>query len=678
MHKKSIYLFLITIVLFLLPFSIYDKKDEVNATKLNENSIKYYQSTTCKISLFEFLLANNEASVKIDFNDHNYADINCFGKITGLDKVNDTYIVSIGVNPLVILLLQSSIWLTVISLVRKKNNKNYLSYISTLPIALLFTYQQVSETRFYEKTNVLYNPIIIFHNFYLINIFIFYLLLAFILIDLLKGRFELLINYLPFIFLISGTFSGTNLNFYLFLFSLTGLSSIFKTSKFKITKFDFIYVLIAIIWLINTSENEYFFEVDKLRGFTSSSNNINSKIFWIIVFYLITKGLIYFVKTNFQNLDYKKLSFNFIYSSIFIVLLGFIGAKFTIINFFNFLIFGQNKRGMKEISSVAGNAWRGFLPSAELSGEFFGLSILIFLIYLFKHKNTFYCKEILLIVPVIYGLYRSNNFASVVSLTTLISIFYFRKYKISKKNFVLVLFGLTLIPIYLISKNYDFYASNLLYESARHQDFYSNLPARFNPTNSSSKPYYLVLDALENNNLGTILLEFDNNKIASTSFKFLYFLFTPKFNIPFLPNLVGVLSIIAYFINRSEMWGIFIAKYNPNLLESLFGNGPVQLSEYLFESKVRLDVPSILKNNMYLPHSSVLDILIFFGLIGVVIYITFMLKILFNSLKSGMFFYPSCFLFVNFLKSDSLMYLSMFVLSVIIFISLNLEKLNDK
>ena len=48
-------------------------------------------------------------------------------------------------------------------------------------------------------------------------------------------------------------------------------------------------------------------------------------------------------------------------------------------------------------------------------------------------------------------------------------------------------------------------------------------------------------------------------------------MFTPSFNIKFVPNIVGFISIVSLFINRSEMWGIFIAKYNPNIFEFLLG-----------------------------------------------------------------------------------------------------------
>ena len=62
------------------------------------------------------------------------------------------------------------------------------------------------------------------------------------------------------------------------------------------------------------------------------------------------------------------------------------------------------------------------------------------------------------------------------------------------------------------------------------------------------------------------------------------------------------------------MWGIFFAKYSPTIVESLFGSGPLQISDYLYRHKVRLDVPSEKLQSLFLPHSSIFDILIFYGL----------------------------------------------------------------
>ena len=90
-----------------------------------------------------------------------------------------------------------------------------------------------------------------------------------------------------------------------------------------------------------------------------------------------------------------------------------------------------------------------------------------------------------------------------------------------------------------------------------------------------------------------------------------------------VPNLVAFISVIS-LTNRTE-WGIFIAKYDPNLIETIFGNGPFQLNEYLYGEKVFLDVPYYKLESLFLPHSSLLDVHIFFGSGGLFILVSYIL-----------------------------------------------------
>ena len=46
-------------MIIFIPFSIHDSSDDIEAVTLDDTSIGYYQSTTCKISLLEFLIQNN-------------------------------------------------------------------------------------------------------------------------------------------------------------------------------------------------------------------------------------------------------------------------------------------------------------------------------------------------------------------------------------------------------------------------------------------------------------------------------------------------------------------------------------------------------------------------------------------------------------------------------------------
>ena len=57
------------------------------------------------------------------------------------------------------------------------------------------------------------------------------------------------------------------------------------------------------------------------------------------------------------------------------------------------------------------------------------------------------------------------------------------------------------------------------------------------------------------------------------------------------------------------MWGIFFARYNPTVLEALFGNGPFHLAKHYGET------PIVHTSSFLLPHSSLLNSILFFGLI---------------------------------------------------------------
>ena len=165
----------------------------------------------------------------------------------------------------------------------------------------------------------------------------------------------------------------------------------------------------------------------------------------------------------------------------FTVIFGVIGAISPVINFFNFFLFGQNKRGMKDFTSIAGNTWRGFSSSAESIGEVYGFILLIFLILIVNKKMEISNKYNLLSLLVIFGLIRSNNFASMMSLFLLsITYLYFKFYKGNNKTlhtYLFLIFTILGLIVLLFNSNYDFNTSNLIYEATRHQSFYEDIPS---------------------------------------------------------------------------------------------------------------------------------------------------------------------------------------------------------
>ncbi len=672
--KKNYQYFILLFVILILPFSFSQKNDPINSKPIDDSTIGYYQSTTCKISLFEVLSKNLNLDKKLYINNNDYAGIECFGKVTGLDKVGDTFFLSIGTNTLISIILQMSLWFLLIFIFSKKRNEKIkISYFPVFANALLFTFQQITETRFYSQSNTYYSNSLEVNNYYILSYFFIFLLSSLVIKDLYENRYFSVLFFIPFIYLFPATLMGMNLNLYLIIFSFFGFQSLLskKTNKF----FNYIYAGFAIIWILNKKETTNFFDTDKLRGFINSSNNMLSTIFWIVVFYLVVNGIIYLLSKEKFTDSFVKLKDGFLISGSMITVFGLLGASSVVFNFFNFYIFGQNKRGMKDLESVAGNTWRGFSSSAEFIGEFYAVSLLITIYYYLSKNQKITYKDAALISLCLFGLYKSNNFAAIISLLGF-SIYLILKirYKLSLSNRQLL--GIFLIAILLIGgilyiSNYRLLSTILIEEALLHSELFQFSDNYINFLKKDK--YFQEQDYMT-------LLEIDNNYTrASSSLLLLINIYTPKFDIPLVPNIIALLSAVSLFINRTELWGIFIAKYSPSITDAFFGYGPQQLSNYLYDHRIRLDVPEYKLNMLFLPHSSLLDSILFFGLTGILIFILYCsINIYKNNYNEGLFFYIFLFLILNLLKSDSLLYAPTFILFVGVFYKVFIEKTNIK
>ena len=665
-NNKNLLLVVLVISVLALPFSLSDRNDFREPKLVDDSSIGYYQSTTCGISFVEVLSKNINNTNNLYFNNNAYPGTECFGKVTGLDKVENVFIVSIGTNPSVNLLLQSVLYFLIFLLIKPKersstfNESLILITLRSGLLSLLFTFQHFSEARFYERTNKYFLTDSSVNNYYLVGIFLIYFLIFLGLTEVANSRESVLLNYLPYAFLFVGTFVGTNMNLYILILCFFGLKGLFmKKYNFYI---NIIYGLFSVLWITFNYSSDNFFDADKLRGYTNSANNDASLYFWIITFYLLLNGFYYLYTVSQLNLDKFKQSL--IYSGAGVVILGFLGAIYPSINFINFFFFGQNKRGMKELDSIAGNTWRGFSASAESIGEFFAFIILFYVLFYIK-KNISLTKADYVLLPIVgYGLLKSNNFAAILSLIIFTTIFIVNK-KILNPKYRNLIFGglffssLVLFIFYVVSFNYQFLSTGLLYEISLHSNFF---------TNSDNYINFLNIEKYFNEkDLGTLLLMEDNLSKASSSYLFLVNLFTTKINIPLIPNIVAFISMISIFINRTEMWGIFFAKYSPTIGESLFGSGPLQVSEYLYRHTVRLDVPPEKLQSLFLPHSSIFDVLVFYGLIGLLLMSFFIFRIFYNRKyieKDAK--YLLGFLLINMVKSDSILYISSTILIFLI------------
>lgn len=653
-YSKTLITFLILAFAIIFPFWNESPNNIYPALEVNDSSVGYYQSTTCNISLLNVAFKNINNNQKIKYNNNNYAGIECFGKVTGLDKVNDIYIVSIGTNSNITLLIQSFIWCLILLILSKFNFKiKRINFFYVITLSIFFTTQQITEERFYLQVNKNYDLSYTINNYYLINIFLcFYITFIFISIFTENNKKQIP-NYLPFIFLVIGAFNGFNLNFFSLLFSYIGLKALFENKFNKL--FNITYMLFLLAWVQTTRENYTYFDTDKLKGFINTSNNLPSLLFWAILLNLIFNALIYICRNS--DFDFKIICKNFLISSNLILTFGVLGAISPLYNFFNYIFFGQNKRGIDTLSSIAGNTWRGFSSSAESIGEFYGFVILFYFLSIYLGKVKINKIHFLLIILPIYGLYKSNNFAVILSLLlicfSLITYKYFKnynKYKLSILIFAVFIAG----SYFLITKlGFEYVSTQLLYEASLHSNFFPNFSdqAKFNEiTKFYDSKQMLSLFSL-------------NQQNPSTFLNYLFQIYQQEnFNIPVIPNVITFISFVSILVNRNEMWGIFSAQYNPNLLEATFGNGPYQLNNYLYKLKIKLDVPEAKLNSLYLPHSSFLDLFIFFGIFGFTLFVIWNFYMLKRKISSPELKILIFFILLNFAKSDSILYLNSFTL----------------
>ena len=631
---KFVFLFLIIII----PFSISDYGDSVKPEKITSD-LRFYEINTCSISLNEFLLENPNViyqdHYKIRFN--NYSSIRCFGQITGIDQIGYTFYISIGTNTLVNIFLQSLFWLLAISLLPKKNNYQYSHrrIISSISVSAILSVLIYSEFRYYQRS--IFEIDLSIYDAYK-YIFVYLFLIIFLSSVILESRNKKIINHFPYIYLFIGVFSGTNIYFWFLPLTVYGVESLFKQKKIR--RLFNIFNLLILFWSYQSIGENFYLKPDKIRGLSLTSNNFLTTYVWsyLIIFTII--GVFIFVRNTRAELDYTKLCKNFLVTGLFILSLGYLGSSMPYINFINYYFFGQTKYGTDNQNIFQNNvwgetiAWRGFFPSAETIGEFFSLSILLFLIVWIKNKkdlNYYY-----LFLPFAgFGLYLSNNKAAtfLLVLSSLLIIFkYFKINNFYKYSFSI---GAFLLLIYFVRIENLFFS----FEFTRDK----------------------ILDM-------AYLYGYDYKRsIAYTTLSQI------KLDSNFIYLIISLLSQIAFFINRSELWGLFVARYNPSSEELLFGTGPYSLAKLYGEiniSSIRVNTDSQL--GFLLPHSSLLLILIFTGLVGVVA-ILLMLSIKLKKTKNINYdnYILISFLVINLIKSDSILYFSS--LFTIIFF-LNIDK----
>ena len=631
--KATYYLFIICIIL--LPWLNTDIQNEYSISEVRQENISFYEINPCKISIVQFIRNNIESIYQNHyyFRPNDKSPIQCFGRVAGVTvmqkELETQFIISIGTNSLINILFQGLFWVFIFSLVPKNTKLSTSNYkfknTSILILSYLFTYSIYGESRFYE--NNLYEFDFSNIRSYLF-IFLAYFLISKNLIDVYEERSENLINYIPFIFIFTFIFSGFNFSFLSSIFLYLGLVSYF--SREGNSKFNFIYLFLSIWWLIN-SNGSFYFNIGKLRGFTSSVYEFNANLFWIIFLYLLLKGVYKFYIENKRYFILYIFVKNLSFSSFFLLFFGITSANIPLINFFNYYFFGLQRYGVESKTPFALDefgvrvSWRGIFPSSETIGEFYGI-VLLFLLFRIVKSDKLRSTDYLGVLSAALGLYLSDNRTTMVLVFVLSIIYLFLIYfpsLFNKKGILILLFLLpfSFISIFLMSSGYEFASNSVIAQAMTFQ---------FDSIYSS----YLKL--------------LSNGTESESAFSYIF----------------GFFSSIAFFLNRSEMWGLFFSRFNPTFMELLFGSGPLNFGQ-LYGEVVVNDPESFL-----LPHSSILSFLVFLGIIPMVLLFLFLIIQLLNNKRNYEFIIFVTFIFLNLIKNDSLNYTVSFIFYSILYLVL--------
>ena len=627
--KNNFVIYLVIFVLLFAPWfnSSSDKIDYI--PELSQEANPFYEINPCKISLFEFFNANKKSLYQDHyfFRPNNKSSISCFGKITGIavqqNNLQTQFVISVGTNSLINLLLQGSIWLLLLGFVKKSvqklNLKNYLHNIAILFTAYLLAFSIYAQQRFYDESFYLLD---LNKNSSYILMFLIFLLLTKNLVEVYLERSTQLINMLPFIFFIFGIFSGYNIVLFSIIFMYSGICSLIE-KKFN-SKFLILYLSLSFWWLIN-SNGSFYFNPGKFRGFTNSVYEFNSNLFWIVFFLLLLLGVFRELKNNVQYFELSQFTKYFSYSSSIILLAGLISSNFPSLNFFSSYYLGLQRNVVELTNPFAFDefgvkiSWRGISPSSETIGEFFGLCLLVNLFDIFQKSKLEKFNYLGIIFSGI-GLYFSDNRTSIVLVFFVIVSLFIKSSKpklfvkvSSQRKLILFISLLGLLYLFTLSDTYSFYSESLI-----------------------SKSRIIQYDSIFSSYLILLINSFEQENI-------LYYIF-------------GFFSAVGYLLNRSEMWGIFFARFNPTINELLVGSGPLTLGQLYGEIKID-DLTTFL-----LPHSSFLSYVVYFGFIPVIYLMYKFFKLLRENKENCMFFSTSIFIFLNVIKNDSLNYFSSFLL----------------
>jgi hypothetical protein len=640
----------VLILIIIGPWTLNSNSEGKASLPIEESSVGYYQTNTCEFSGGQILqtnLLNNKVQFLPDLN----SKIKCHGRINGVDYSPDKIKVYIGTNINLDLLIQSLTWMLFLAIIPKTKKRSFGFSRKIIPLSMLvliyihlrgeYLYYQIFAKKLDLSLDI--------NNFFLLSIIASSFLILLIFQDLIEDRFYNLINYFPFVFLFIGAYNSYNLNFFLLMLSAIGIIAIIE-KKISL-KGTTIYLMISLGVLLNFQDSNKLFDVDKLKGFANSTVAIESIIFWLIAFYLVTVGVVFIINESLHSLNLKLIRFNFLLTGGIVFTLGIFSAISPFFNFITYYYLGLNKLGMNALESVKGNTWRGIGASAEGLGEFYAFCIIFAFVISYFYDYKFTNNEYLLLVINTVALFRTNNAAAILAGFFILFLYLIDRNFVKTKHKLLVIFLVISIVsvsyVQLTNFNYDYASRSMLYEGMAIARIDSNLT-----------PNEIGKTAVENSNFGEILLTDTSN--ISSSLLLLTKFYTETGDIKYLPNGVAIISAISVPINRSQKWGVFFGKYDPTLAEFLFGYGPQQINRYYlgFDTKIN--------TGLVLPHSSILSYLVFFGIVGIFGLLGYILYLMYKSRENRTYNLIVIFFLLNLLKSDSLLYLQNYILVVFI------------
>lgn len=472
--------------------------------------------------------------------------------------------------------------------------------------------------------------VLLFYNFNLINPALinykisffsyFYLFLVFMSIGVLITNFilhENLFYFLPYSVLFYGFLFNIGANLWLIIFFFIGQLNTHR----KYRKFNIFYFTLSMVWVI-TYRNFSYYDQDKIAGSVFHAPNALNLLLISIFLYFVIHGILYILESAY-DVNFKNFSIHLLNSASILSFFGIFLSTNSILNIVSQVVFGMPTQNVDSINSTLYGSWRGMYPSAESVGEIYFLTLCIFLYAFIKDKFLLKKINMMQLLFIFYGLYKSASASSIILFII------FALYVIVKKpNLFRILLSISIF-------------SALLYVSI--------IPNRTNDTqiqlNENYKSYYFTVEE-------------DNYSSTYNNFE--------KLNSKFLNSY----HFVASKINRLEIWSWNISRYNTNNINLYFGNGFGQMSTFFDVDIKNCKVHYAKCGDFITPHSSFFTIYVYFGLIGIFSYLLLMSKKYWQFITSkdrNVFTFLIFLVLVNWLKTDSIFYIGNVILLICLF-----------